>query len=330
MEVVLGMPFFIFSNADIQFAKKELTWRFYTAAEALPTTKRVELIDRKKFAKAALDEESKTFVIHAAALEAPLRLAEMTIHPAHAAQVTALKQDEAPTEVLPKYADYIDIFLFDLAMEFLENTGINKHTIKLEEGKEPPYRPIYSLRLMELENLKTYIETHLKIGFIRPSKSLAGAPILFNKKPDGSLWLCVNYQGFNNLTIKNLYRLPFINEALDLLGRAKQFTQLNLTSAYHQMRITEGDEWKTAFKTWYGHFKYQVMLIRLFNAPASFQGYINNILAKKLDIFVIDHLDDILIYIKDRGQGHVEVVQWVLDLLKKNSFFANLKKCQFH
>ncbi len=90
---------------------------------------------------------------------------------------------------------------------------------------------------MELETLKTYIETHLKTGFIRPSKSPADAPILFDKKPDGSLRLCVDYRGLNNLTIKNRYPLPLIGKSLDRLGRAKRFTQLDLTSAYHQMRI---------------------------------------------------------------------------------------------
>ena len=95
---------------------------------------------------------------------------------------------------------------------------------------------------MELETLKTYIKTHLKTGFIRPSKSPAGALIFFDKKSDGSFHLCVDYQGFNNLTIKNRYPLPLIGESLDRLGRAKRFTQLDLTSAYHCMRIKEGDE----------------------------------------------------------------------------------------
>ena len=85
-----------------------------------------------------------------------------------------------------------------------------------------------------------------------------------------------------------------------------------------------------AFRTWYGHFKYQVMFFGLSNAPASFQGYIIKILAKKLDVFVIVYLDDILIYTEDEGQGHVEAVRWVLDLLRKNGLFANLKKCRFH
>ena len=96
------------------------------------------------------------------------------------------------------------------------------------------------------------------------------------------------------------------------------------------MRIGKGDEWKTAFQTWYGHYKYQVMFFGLFNAPASFQGYINKILAKKLNIFVMVYLDDILIYTKDPGQAYVEAVRWILDQLKKYGFFANLKKCQFH
>lgn len=117
---------------------------------------------------------------------------------------------------------------------------------------------------------------------------------------------------------------------MDRLGRAKHFTQLDLTSAYHWMRIQKGDEWKTAFRTQYGHFKYQVMPFGLSNALASFQGYINKILAEKLDIFIIVYLDDILIYTKDLGQGHVEAVRWVLEQLWKYSLDANLKKYCFH
>ncbi len=123
---------------------------------------------------------------------------------------------------------------------------------------------------MELETLKIYIESHLKTGFIQPSKSPAKALIFFNKKPDGSPHLCVDYQGLNNLTIKNRYPLSLIDEALDRLSWAKQFTQLDLTSAYHQMRIQEGDKWKIAFCTRYRHFKYQVMSFGLSKTPASF------------------------------------------------------------
>ena len=155
-------------------------------------------------------------------------------------------------------------------MELPENTGINKHAIKLQDNKQPLYGTIYSLRPVELETLKIYIKTHLKTGFIWPFKFPVGTPILFNKKPNGSFLLCVNYPSLNNFTIKNQYLLPSIEEALNRLRRAKQFTQLILTSAYYQMRIKEGDEWKTIFKTWYNHFEYQVMPFGLFNAPASF------------------------------------------------------------
>ena len=127
-------------------------------------------------------------------------------------------------------------------MKLSKNTGINKYAIKRQDNKHLPYRPIYSLGPVQLKTLKTYIKTHLKIGFIQPSKSLAGAFILFNKKPDGSFWLCVDYQGLNNFTIQNLYQLPLIKKALDWLHRGKQFAQLDLTSAYYQMRIKESDE----------------------------------------------------------------------------------------
>ncbi len=147
MEVVLKMSFLAFSNADIQFDAKSLTWRSYTAAEALPTARWVELIDKHEFAKAALDENSETFVVHVAALEVP----EPVVHPFRALLLAALQQDKAPTEIPREYADYADVFSFDLAMELPENIGINEHAIELVEGKQPPYGPIYSLSPVELE-----------------------------------------------------------------------------------------------------------------------------------------------------------------------------------
>ena len=292
MEVVLGMPFLSLGNADFQFSAREFNWRSYTTAEALSTARRVELIDKYEFAKIALDENSETFVVHVAALNN----LELAIPPSKAPLLAALQQDKASTEILPEYADYADIFSPDLAMELPGYTGMNEYAIELVEGKQLPYGPTYSLSPVELKTLKTYIETHLETGFICPSKSPAGAPILFNKKPNSSFCLYVNYRGLNNLTIKNRYPLPLIGESLDRLGRAKRFTQLDLTSAYHRMRIREGDEWKTAFHTRYGHFEYQVMLFGLSNAPASFQSYIIKILAEKLVNFVLVYLNDILVY----------------------------------
>ena len=111
-----------------------------------------------------MDEESKTFVVHITALEALLPV--MAIHSSRAAQILALIQDEAATEVPPEFADYAEIFSYYLAMELLENTGINEYAIELQDSKQPPYGLIYSLGTVELETLKTYIKTYLKTGFI--------------------------------------------------------------------------------------------------------------------------------------------------------------------
>lgn len=199
------------------------------------------------------------------------------------------------------------------------------HRIIFEEGKTPPHGPIYPLGDPELENLRGYIETNLNNGFIRPSTSPAGAPTLFVKKPNGGLRLCVDYRGLIKITIKNRYPLPLVGEALDRLGRAKKFTQLDLTNAYYRIRIAEGDEWRTAFRTRYGHFEYQVMPFGLSNAPATFQGIINKILSEKLDVFCVVYLDEILIYTEGTESEHIDAVKWVLERLLQNGLYANLQ-----
>lgn len=220
------------------------------------------------------------------------------------------------------------MFLTDLAMEFSKKTGINKYALKLIESKQLLYRPIYVWSLVELETLKTYIKTYWKTGFIYSFKTLASAPILFDKKPDKSLQLCVDYWGLNSLTIKYQYWLPLIGELLDQLGWAKKFTQFDLTNAYHRMRIWEENIWKTIFQTRYRYFQYQVMPCELFNARASFQGYINKIPTVKLHIFVIIYLDDILVYAENLDLPHVDVVRLILKKIWKHRLFATLKKCR--
>ena len=138
------------------------------------------------------------------------------------------------------------------------------------------------------------IDCMLEKGFIRPSKSPFGSPILFVKKPDGFLRLCVDYRKLNELTIKNHYPLPLISELFDRLKHVKYFTRLDMQDAYNRIRIAESDEWKTAFCTRYGHFEYLVMPFGLTNAPASFQAYANDCLRNFLNFFCIVYIDDIL------------------------------------
>lgn len=178
--------------------------------------------------------------------------------------------------------------------------------------------------------MKIYKKENLANGFIRPSKSPARTSILLVKEKNRSLRLCVDYQGLNNIIIKNKYLLPLIGEFLDRLGCTKRFMQMDLTNVYHQIQIHKGDEWKTTFQTKYDHYKYQVMSFGLTHIFDSFQGYINKILAKKFDVFPIIYSDSILIYTEDPCQPNDNTVRWVLKKFQQNAFFANLNKYHFH
>ena len=258
---VLGMPFLNLSSTNINFLGWKLRWRTYTTDEVIPTVRRNKLVDKKEFAAAKLDPEHETYVVHVRLVSfdvlpssSPL---ELDIHPFRRPQVSGLIVEEASTKVSHEYLDFADVFSSDLMSKLFEHTGIKDHDIGIVNScQQPPYKPIYSLLPVELEILKTYIDTNLANGFIRPSKSPAGAPILCDRKPDGTFRLCVDYWGLNNLTIKNRYPLPLIKELLNRLERARWFIQLDLTSGYHWIRIRKGDKWKTAFRTWYNHFKY--------------------------------------------------------------------------
>jgi transposase InsO family protein len=201
------------------------------------------------------------------------------------------------------------------------------HAIDLDGG-EPPYGPLYNLSVSELKALREYLDDAQAKGWIRPSVSAAGAPILFVPKKDGSLRLCVDYRGLNRVTKKNRYPLPLISETLDRLVGAKVFTKLDLKDAYHRLRIKRGDEWKTAFRTRYGHFEYLVMPFGLANAPATFQAYINHAMQGLLDVVCVVYLDDILIFSQNQDE-HRSHVKQVLKKLRKFGLYANLKKCEF-
>jgi hypothetical protein len=202
------------------------------------------------------------------------------------------------------------------------------HAIDLFPGKEPPHKPLYNLSEKELSILREYLDTAMEKGWIHPSKSPAGAPIFFVPQKDGSMRLCVDYRGLNAITIKNRYPLPLISETLDRLAGAKIFTQLDLRDGYHHIRIRKGDEWKTAFRTRYGHFEYHVMPFGLANAPATFQAYINKALSDLLDTCCVVYLDDILIY-SSSPEEHEKHVRLVLERLRKFRLFAKLSKCSF-
>jgi len=202
-------------------------------------------------------------------------------------------------------------------------------TIPLQEGKEPGFQSIYQLSEKELKEVKKFIDEMMKKGYIRPSTSPAGFPILFVPKKDGSLRMCVDFRRLNDITIKNRYPLPNIQELRDRTSGAKYFTCLDLRDGYHLIRMKEGEEWKTAFRCRYGHYEYTVMPFGLTNAPAVFQALVNNVLRDCLDVYVVAYLDDILIYSQTLGE-HEKHVADVLQRLLDHDLQVKPKKCEFH
>jgi len=188
--------------------------------------------------------------------------------------------------------------------------------------------PLYPMSEEQLKKVWDYLDKNLKREFIRSSKLLTDYPILFVPKKNDRKQLCVNYQQLNTITRQDSYPLPLIEELQDWLGRVKYFTSLNLKDTYYQVRMKEGEEWKTAFWTRYEHYEYTVMPFGLKNAPVTFQQLINDTLREYLDDFVIMYLDDILIY-SENLEMHWEHVWKVLKKLKKRALYVKQSKSRF-
>jgi RNase H-like domain found in reverse transcriptase/Reverse transcriptase (RNA-dependent DNA polymerase)/Integrase zinc binding domain/Chromo (CHRromatin Organisation MOdifier) domain/Retrotransposon gag protein/Zinc knuckle/Retroviral aspartyl protease len=202
------------------------------------------------------------------------------------------------------------------------------HEIRLKEGKSPSYLPLYQLTYENDQELKRYLKENLAKGYIRESKSPAASPIIFVPKSDGSKRLCVDYRKLNDITVKNCYPLPLISEMQQQLQGATVFTKLDVRDAFHRIRIKEGDEWKTAFRTKYGLYEYKVMPFGLTNAPATFQALINDTIRPWLGICAMGYLDDIIIYSKE-PQNHVKDVRNVLKALLEKQLRVKQEKCEF-
>lgn len=201
------------------------------------------------------------------------------------------------------------------------------HRIELLPNSIPPSRGMIRLSPPLLDELKKQLDELTESGFIRPSKSPFGAPVLFVKKKDGSQRMCIDYRALNLVTVKNCYPLPRIDELFDRLHGAKVFSKIDLRSGYHQIRIHPDDIEKTAFRTRYGHFEFLVLPFGLTNAPATFMHLMNDIFRPFLDRFVLVFLDDILIYSKNEEEHQIHVNQ-VLELLRKNKLYAKESKCE--
>ncbi|GKB84070.1 putative reverse transcriptase domain-containing protein [Tanacetum coccineum] len=200
--------------------------------------------------------------------------------------------------------------------------------IDLVPGAAPVARAPYRLAPSEMKEFSDQLQELSDNGFIKPSSSPWGAPVLFVKKKDGSFRMCIDYRELNKLTVKNRYPLSRINDLFDQLQGSSVYSKIDLRSGYHQLRVREEDIPKTAFRTRYGHFKFQVMPFGLTNASAVFMDLMNRVCKPYLDKFMIVFIDDILIYSKSK-QEHEKQLKLILELLKKEELYAKFSKCEF-
>ncbi|GKA95688.1 putative reverse transcriptase domain-containing protein [Tanacetum coccineum] len=234
--------------------------------------------------------------------------------------------DKVIKEEIVVVRDFPEVFLDGLSG--LPPIREIKFRIELIHGAIPVAKPPYRLAPSKMEELSGQLKELQGKGFIQPSSSPWGAPVLFVKKKDGSFRMCIDYRELNKLTIKNRYPLPRIDDLFDQLQGSQYLYKIDLRSGYHQLRVHEDDIPKTAFRTRYGHFEFTVMPFGLTNAPVVFMDQMNRVCRPYLDKFVIVFIDDILVYVKTREEHEVHI-RLVLELLKEEKLYAKFSKCEF-
>ena len=262
-----------------------------------------------------------------------LRIGKVTLADIEKALQT--KDPVDPKTRLPKqYWPWLDVFSQQLADQLPPHRVGIDHRIPLRKdasGNEvpPPYGPLYGINREELLVLRKTLTELLDKNFIRVSKSPAASPVLLVRKPGGGIRFCVDYRGLNELTIKDRYPLPLIKETLRNMASARWFTKLDIIAAFHKIRVQSGEEWKTAFRTRYGLYEWNVTPFGLTGAPATFQRYINQVLQEHLDDFVSAYVDDIIIYSSDSLADHQRKVSEVLGKLRDAGLQCDIKKSEF-
>lgn len=240
-------------------------------------------------------------------------------------EVEALPREDPATEALLK--EFADVF--EPPPPVIPPARGVEHRIELKPGaRPPPARPLRHQSAGDLDVMKKYVEEGLSSGQLRRSTSPYGSMALIVKKKDGTPRVVIDYRALNELTVKNKYPLPLMDELFDRVHGAKFFTKIDLRSGFHQIRLHEDDCAKTAFRTRYGHFEYTVLPMGLCNAPGTFMQLMNDVFRDLLDKSVLVFLDDILIFSRTK-EDHTAHVRDALTRLRKQKLFAKRSKCEF-
>jgi hypothetical protein len=320
-QVILGDTWLNVVNAVFDYANKKCIIRKNNKRFTLLSSTRS--VPRQKLTSRVIKAPPMLFAMQ---IKRALRRGDQVLM----VQLSELKLDSqipADQKLAELLKEYEDVFRLELPRGLPPERNVG-HSIPLQPGAPPPFRPMYRLSPVEQAEVKSKLIELLEKGLVEPKTSPYGAPILFLAKKDGSLHMCQDYRYLNKITIKNRYPLPRIDDLLDSISGLKYFTSLDLTSGYYQIRITEEDIPKTAFRTPDGLYQFKVLTFGLTNAPATFQSVMNDMLRPYVGKFVVVYLDDILIFSKT-AEEHLSHLRKVLQTLRENQFYANPKKCEF-
>ncbi|WRX25294.1 Reverse transcriptase domain - like 10 [Theobroma cacao] len=302
-DLILGMDWLTTHRANIDYFRKEVVLRNSEGVEIVFVGKRRVLLSCVISAIKALKLVQKRYL-------------------AYLAYVIDTSKGEPKLKDVPIVSEFPDVFPDDLPG--LPPDRELEFPIDLLPSTAPISIPPYRMALAELKELKVQLQELVDKGFIRPSISPWVAPVLFVKKKDGTLWLCIDYRQLNRMTIKNKYPLPRIDDLFDQLQGATVFSKVWVSS----VRIKEQDVPKTAFRTRYSHYEFLVMPFGLTNAPAAFMDLMNRVFHPYLDKFVIVFIDDILIYSRDNDE-HAAHLRIVLQTLRERQLYVKFSKCEF-